>query len=70
MPVFVGHHHLFHNLLYILVSSFHCAIHLRFVWRRVVMFDLKLCAEFSDQRIIEIGTILSDDSLRDTIPTD
>ena len=70
MPVFIGHNHLLHNLIYVLVGSFHCAIHLRSVWRRVVMLDLELHAEFSDHGIVEIGTIVSDDLLRDAIATD
>ena len=70
MPVFVGHHHLLHNLLYILVGSFHYAIHLRSVWRRVVMLDLEMHAEFSDHGIVKVGAIVSDDPFRDTIPAD
>ena len=34
------------------------------------MHDLELRVEFSDPGIVEIGTIVSDNSLRDTIPTD
>ena len=34
------------------------------------MFDLELHAEFSDHGIAEIGTIDSDNPLRDSIPID
>ena len=34
------------------------------------MFDLELRAEFSDHGIVEIGTIVSDDPLRDAISID
>ena len=69
MPVFIGNHHIFHNLLYVLVGSFHYAIHLRSIWRRVVMLDLELRAKFSDHGVVKVGTIVNDDPLRDAIPT-
>ena len=34
------------------------------------MLDLELHAEFSDHGVVEVGTIVSDDPLRDTIPAD
>ena len=70
VSVFIGYYHLLHNLLYILVGSFHCAIHLRSVWRRVVMLDLELHVEFNDHGIVKVGAIVSDDPLRDTILAD
>ena len=33
------------------------------------MLDLELCAKFSDQDIVEVGTIISDDPLKDAIST-
>ena len=35
-----------------------------------MMLDLELRAEFSDHGIVEVGTIVTDDSLGDTIPPD
>ena len=70
MLVFVGYHHLLHNLLYVLIGGFHRAIHLRSVWRRVVMLNLELSVEFNDHGVVKVGTIVSDDPLRDTIPKD
>ena len=67
MPAFIGYHHLFHNILYIFIGSFYCAIYLRSIWRRVVMLDLELHAEFSDHGIIKVGAIVSDYPLMDTI---
>ena len=67
MPVFVGHNHLLYNLINILVGVFQCAIHLWSIQRRVVVLNLELHAEFSDHSIIEIGTIIHDDSLGDSI---
>ena len=34
------------------------------------MLDFELCAEFSDYGIVEVGTIVSDDPLRDAVPID
>ena len=70
VPVFVGYNHLLHNLLYVLIGGFHCAINLWSVWRRVVVFDLELHVEFSDHSVVEVGTNVCDDSIKDTIPID
>ena len=70
MPVFVGYHHLLHNLLYVLVGGFHIAIHLWSIQRRVVVLDLELRAKFSDHSVVEVGVIVCDDSLGNAIPTD
>ena len=69
VPVFIGHNHLLHNLLYVLIGGFHYTIHLWSIWRRVMVLDLKLRAKLIDQSVIEVGTIVSDDSLRDSMPT-
>ena len=50
-------------------SRFYNPIHLQPVRRRVVMLNLELFTEFSDHRVVEISTIIRDDSLRDTIMT-
>ena len=70
MPVFVGHHHLLHNLLYVFLSSFHCAIHFRSVKRRIVMLDFELSVKFHNYSIIEISYVVNDDSFRDTVTED
>ena len=70
MPVFIHYHHLLLNLLDIFIGSFHCAIHFGPVWRRIVMLDFELHAEFSDHRIVEIGSIIGDDPFRDVVLAD
>ena len=35
-----------------------------------MVLDFELDAEFSDHSVVEVGTIVSDDSLRDTILMD
>ena len=42
VPIFIRFCHLAQNLLYILVGSFHDAVHLWVVWSRVVVLDLEL----------------------------
>ena len=32
-----------------------------------MVLDLELCAKFSDHSVVEIGTIISDDPLRDVV---
>ena len=70
MPIFIGHYHLLYNLIYVLVGNFHRAIHLRSLWRRVVMLDLELHAEFSNHSIVEVGTVVSDNPFRDVVSID
>src|ERR1051325_6677245 len=70
MPILVSHCHLLYDLLDILIGGFHCVIHLRPIWRRVVMLNLELRAEFDDHFVIEIGTIVCDDPFGDAVPTD
>src|SRR3954463_11378502 len=70
MPILVSYSHLLHNLLNIFVGGLHSAIHLWSIRRRIVMFDIELCTELSDHLIVQIGTIISDDSFGDAIPTD
>ena len=67
VPIFIRHCHLLYNLFNVLIGSFHCDIHLWSIRRRVVVLDLELYAEFSDHSFVEVGTIVCDDSLRDTI---
>ena len=69
MPVFVGHRHLLHNLLDVLISHFNNLIYLRPVRRGVVLLYLKLLAELGDHCIVKIHTIVSNDPLWHTIST-
>ena len=68
MLVFVCHRHILYDLFDIFISSFYNAIHLCPVRGRV-MPDLELRAELDDHSIIEIGTIICDDSFWNTITT-
>ena len=70
MPVFVCHRHLLYNFLDVLVSRFNNAIHLRPVGRIIMMLYLELFTELNDYYVVEICTIVSDDFLWHTIPTD
>ena len=70
MPFFVSHNHRLYDLLNILVGGFHYAIHLRSIQRRVVVLDLELHAEFRDHSVVDIGTIVCYNSLRDATPAD
>ena len=58
-----------YNLLDILVSYLNSAIHLQPVGRIVMMMYLEFLTEFSDHRVIEVRTIVSDDSLWHTVTT-
>ena len=70
MPIFICYHHLFHNLLDIFIGRFHYAIHLGSVQRRIMMLDSELSAEFRNHSIVEVSSIIGDDSFRDTIEAD
>ena len=70
VPIFVGHHHLLHNLFYVFIGGFYYAIHLRSVWRRFVMLDFELRIKFNDHSIVDIGSVISDDPFRDVVPAD
>src|SRR3954468_12044636 len=62
--------HFLHNLLNVFVGGLHSAIHLWSIRRRIVMFDIELCTELSDHLIVQIGTIIGDDSFGNAISTD
>src|ERR1051325_10149871 len=70
VPILVSHYHLLYDLLDIFVGGFHCAIHLRPIWRRIVMLDLELRAEFSDHFVVEIRAVICDNPFGNSIPTD
>ena len=70
MSILVRHDHLLHNLLDILVCRLYSTIHLRSVRRRIVMFNPEIFTKLFHHLVIEIRTIISDDSLRNPITTD
>ena len=59
-----------HNLLDVFIGDFYCAIHLRDVWRRIVMIDLELRTEFHNHSIVEISSVVGDDPFGDTVTID
>ena len=63
MLVFVCHCHLLYDFLNVLISSLHISIHLRPIWGRIMMLDLEFFTKFGDHCIVEICTIVCDDSL-------
>ena len=64
MPVFVRYCHLLYDLLDVLISSLYGAIHLWPVRGRVMVFNFELRAEFSNHLVVQISTIISDNSFR------
>ena len=70
MLIFVGHYHILHNLLYVFIGSFHYAIYLRPVWRRIMMLDFELSAKLIDHNMVEVSHIFDDDPFGDTIAED
>ena len=70
MPICIRHRHLLYNLLDVLISGFHCVIHLRSIRRRVMALDLEMYAEFHDHSVVEIDSIVCDNSFGDAIPID
>ena len=58
-----------YDLLDVLVSIFNSVVNLMPVGRRVMILYLDLFTEFGDHRVIEVGTIVSDDSLWHTVMT-
>ena len=67
MRILICHCHLLYDLLEILIGSFHCAIHLWPIWRRVVMLYLELRAGFGDHLVFEIDTIVYDNPFEDVV---
>src|SRR3954468_16579581 len=67
VPISIGHYHLLHNLLNVLVGRFNSAIHLWTIRRRVMMLDLEGLTKLLHQLIIEIRSIVSNDLLRNPI---
>ena len=61
---------LLYDLLEILVGGFHCAVHFWPIWRKVVMFNIELRAEFGDHFVVEVGTIICDNPFEDAVSTD
>ena len=70
MLVFVYECHFLYDLLNVFVSSFYNTIHLWPVRGRIVMLDLELFAQGGDLSVVQVRTIVCNDSLRDTVMTD
>ena len=70
MPVFVCDYHFLYDLFDILICGFDNTVHLWPVRGRIMVLDLELHTQCGDHSFIEIRTIVSDDPLWDTIPTD
>ena len=69
MLVFICHRYLLYNLLDVFVSYFDSAIHLRPVGRRIMVLYLELFIELSDHCVVEIRTIVSNNSLWHAVST-
>ena len=61
MPILIGVCHLHQDILYVLVGSFYCAIHLRTVGNQTLVFDLELLAKLLDHFPIQIFPIINND---------
>ena len=48
MPVLVCVYHFYQDFLYVLVSGFHCIIHLRAIGNQIFVLNLELLAKFLD----------------------
>ena len=69
MPILVGDCHVWYDLLDVFVRSFDITVHLWPVGRRIVTLNLELLAQYGDHSVVEICTIVSDDTFGDTVPT-
>ena len=52
MPILVCVCHLHQDFLYVLVSGFHCTIHLRVIGNWIFVLDLELLKELLDQFLV------------------
>ena len=69
MPISVRNDHLLHNLLYVLICCLNSTVHLRTIRGRIVMLNVEVLAQLLHHFVIEIGTIISNDSLGNPIAT-
>ena len=70
MPVLVDYCHFLYGLLDVLICGFDNTIQLWPIRRRNMVLDLELHAQCGDHSIVEIHTIVCDNSLWDAIPID
>ena len=69
MPISVGLYRFGDNLLHILISCFHHAVHLGAIWYRVMMFDHEPGAYLCHHVVIQVKTIFWYDSLWKSVST-
>ena len=58
VPILIGVCHLYQDLLFVLVGNFYCAIHLRKIRNRILVFDLELLAKLLDHFPIQIFSVI------------
>lgn len=59
ISILISNHHLLNDLLKICISYLDNTIHLGSVRKRIILFNLPLCAKFSNQLPIKIQSIVS-----------
>ena len=69
MPILVRNDHLLHNLLYVLICRLNSTVHLRAVRGRIVMLNVEVLAQLLHHFVVEIRTIISNDSFGNPIAT-
>ena len=70
MLVFVGDSHFLDDPFDVLIGCLNCSIHLKAIQSKVSMPNLKLLAQFCHQPVIQIGTVIGNDSFRCSVPCD
>lgn len=68
MPFLVRLHHLLNDLFDVLIGGLNCPIHLRMIWRRIVILDLEIFTQIFHHLIVEVRLIVCDDLIEDSIP--
>ena len=68
MPIFMGDGHFLNDPFDVLIGCLNCTIHLRTIRSRVSMLNLKLLAQFYHHPVIQIGVVISNDTLRRSVP--
>jgi hypothetical protein len=69
MPISIRNDHLLHNLLYVLICCLNNTVHLRAVRGRIVMLNVEVMAQLLHHFVVEIRTIISNDSFGNPIAT-
>ena len=68
MPILVSDSHFFDYSLDVLIGCFNCPIHLWTIGGGLLMFDLELLTQLCHQLIIQVCTIVGDDTFQRPIP--